>query len=118
MAIDLILCRFVLDRHIKKQKASEKCMQPENRPPPMIVGEFMVPMGLFLYGWSANFQLQWMVPIVRTALLGFGLIVTTIPAFGYLVDTFGIHSVSAVAASIMLRRLAGSITNGRPSVVR
>ena len=50
-----------------------------------------------------------MAPIVSTAPIGFALIITTIPAFGYLIDASSIYSASAVAASIILRRIAGAL---------
>jgi hypothetical protein len=42
----------------------------------MIVASLILPVGLFLYGWSAYYQVQWMVPIIGTALVGVGLIGT------------------------------------------
>lgn len=42
-------------------------------------------------------------------ILGFGIVVTFIPAFSYLVDAFGIRVASAVAASITLRCITGAV---------
>jgi hypothetical protein len=36
----------------------------------MIIGTLLVPIGLFLYGWGAEKQLHWIVPIIGTAILG------------------------------------------------
>ena len=108
MAAGLLLCRLVLDKHIRKQKSKPGGMKPEHRLPPMVLGGLVLPAGLFLYGWTAQAHLPWIVPVIGTSLLGFGLLLTTIPAFGYLVDAFPLYSASAVAASIITRCVTGS----------
>jgi multidrug resistance protein len=50
--------------------------RPEYRLPPMIVGAFVTPVGLFWYGWSAQAKTHWIVPILGTALIGVGMILT------------------------------------------
>jgi len=108
MAAGLILCRLVLDKHIKKKKSMPGGMKPEHRLPPMILGGLVLPTGLFVYGWTAQVHALWIFPMIGTALLGFGLLLTTIPAFGYLIDAFPLYSASAVAASIITRCVSGS----------
>jgi MFS family permease len=53
--------------------------------------------------------IQWIVPIIAMVILGMGLIATTIPASSYLVDAYGIHSASVMAASIALRNISGAL---------
>lgn len=84
-------------------------MLPEHRLPPMVFGGIIIPMGLFLYGWTAQKKVQWMAPIMGLAMLGFGVAVTIIPTFGYLVDAFEIHAASAIAANISLRCVTGAV---------
>jgi multidrug resistance protein len=50
--------------------------KPEYRLPPMILGGVCTPIGLFWYGWSAQMQVHWMVPIVGTAFIGMGMVFT------------------------------------------
>ena len=47
--------------------------KPEYRIPLMFVGAFSVPAGLFLYGWSAEYKIHWVVPLIGTAMLGGGM---------------------------------------------
>lgn len=108
MTFGMIFCQGVLD-HVVKKLGFENNQEPEHRLPPMIIGGFVVPLGLFLYGWTLHFSINCLVPIIGLALLGFGVIVTIIPAFSYLVDAFGIYAASAVAASITLRCVTGAI---------
>ena len=106
--IGILLCRFVLDRLIKT-KTGSGTKQPEYRLLPMVVGGIIVPSGLILYGWSAEYHVHWIVPIVGTATLGFGLVVTSISSLTYLVDTYTIHAASATAGCIVLRNLSGAV---------
>ena len=55
----------------------------------MAPGGLIVPVGLFLYGWTAQTYIQFMVPVIGTALLEFDLVVITVPVTTCLADTFG-----------------------------
>lgn len=83
-------------------------MKPEQRLPPMIIGGLVIPIALLWYGWTVQAHVQWIAPIIATAMLGFGVAATVLPAFSYLVDAFGVHSASAIAANISLRCVAGA----------
>lgn len=84
-------------------------MRPEQRLPPVIFGGFILPIGLFMYGWTAEFRVQYMAPIIASGILGLGLVSTTIPVRSYLVDAFGVYSASAVAGSAVFRQLGGTL---------
>ncbi len=91
-------------KHIKRGD-----FRPEHRLYIMCIGGFFIPIGLFLYGWSAHFKTHWIVPIFATGIIGFGLLMTFMPASTYLVDVFTIHAASAMAASTVLRSLAAAL---------
>ncbi|KAG1753909.1 major facilitator superfamily domain-containing protein [Suillus paluster] len=80
--------------------------KPEMRVPALIFGSFFVPVGLFWYGWSAQAEVHFMMPIIGTAIFGFGLMTTFLPIQLYLVDTFT-YAASAVAAASTFRSLLG-----------
>lgn len=50
--------------------------RPEYRLPPMIIGAFFTPVGLFWYGWSAEAKAHWIVPILGTVFIGMGMVFT------------------------------------------
>ncbi|KAF2025149.1 MFS general substrate transporter [Setomelanomma holmii] len=83
--------------------------RPEYRLPPMAVGGFITPLGLFLYGWSAQAKTNWMVPILGNVFLGMGMVLTYMPSAMYLVDAYTTHSASVTAASTILRCLLGAL---------
>ncbi|KAH8092500.1 multidrug resistance protein 4 [Cristinia sonorae] len=80
--------------------------KPEFRLPILIVASFIVPIGLFWYGWSAQAHLHFMMPIMGSAVLGFGVFGTFIPIQLYLVDTFT-YAASALATGAVFRSLFG-----------
>ncbi|KAL6709587.1 hypothetical protein ACN47E_001522 [Coniothyrium glycines] len=82
--------------------------QPEHRLFMMCIGGPFIPIGLFLYGWSIHYSLHFMVPEIATAIVGFGLLMAFMPATTYLVDVFTVHAASAMAASTVLRSIAGA----------
>jgi MFS family permease len=83
--------------------------QPEHRLHMMCIGGFLLPVGLFWYGWSVQAQTHYMVPIIGTGVLGFGLLMTFMPASTYLVDVFTVHAASAMAANTVLRSLTAAL---------
>ncbi|KAG2124939.1 major facilitator superfamily domain-containing protein [Suillus cothurnatus] len=78
--------------------------KPEMRMPALLFGSFFVPVGLFWYGWSAQAKAHFMMPIIGSAIFGFGLMTVFLPIQLYLVDTFA-YAASATAAASMFRSL-------------
>ncbi|KAF2443936.1 MFS general substrate transporter [Karstenula rhodostoma CBS 690.94] len=94
----------IVNKHIARGD-----FQPEHRLYCMCVGGFCMPVGLFWYGWSVQETTHWIVPILGTGLIGFGLLMTFMPATTYLVDVFTVHAASAMAASTVLRSLFAAL---------
>ncbi|TQV94381.1 hypothetical protein V2A60_002589 [Cordyceps javanica] len=68
-----------------------------------------IPVGLFIYGWTAYYKVHWFVPILGTALVGFGSLFVIVCVQIYLVEIFGTEAAaSALATNILLRSVAGA----------
>jgi MFS family permease len=93
-----------VNKHIKNGDFT-----PEHRLHIMCIGGFFLPVGLFMYGWSAQYQTHYMVPIIGTGIIGFGLLMTFMPSNTYLVDVFTVHAASAMAANTVLRSLMAAL---------
>ncbi|KUJ12853.1 MFS general substrate transporter [Mollisia scopiformis] len=93
----------VSDRTLKA-KEKENGLKPEYRLPVMMYGIVIIPIGLVIYGWTAEKHVMWIAPIIGTAFVGAGMMAT----FAYLVDAFPLYSASAVAANTVLRSIAGA----------
>lgn len=46
--------------------------EPEYRLPPAILGGVLVPVGIFLFGWTTYSDVHWIVPIIGSVLFGIG----------------------------------------------
>ena len=67
-----------------------------------------IPIGLFMYGWSAHYKTHWIVPIIGTAIAAPGIIIITSSSQTYMIDVFGpAAAASALAAITTLRNLMG-----------
>lgn len=108
MTVGVLLCHVGLES-LFMFVGSKNTTEPERRLPPMVIGGIVIPGSLVMYGWTVHYDVQWTVPIIALGILGFGVVVTFIPAFSYLVDAFGIHAASAVAASITIRCITGAV---------
>lgn len=61
------------DRHLKKMAGQDgQGMKPEYRLQSLPVGAILMPIGFFIYGWSAQYHVQWIVPILGMAIIGVG----------------------------------------------
>ncbi|KAH8886950.1 MFS general substrate transporter [Thozetella sp. PMI_491] len=79
---------------------------PESRIPlsfPMATIGFL---GLFIYGWSAEYRVHWAVVDLGIFINMFGLQMVGMPLQAYVMDTYAEHASSALAASQFLRSLA------------
>ncbi|KAH6660547.1 major facilitator superfamily domain-containing protein [Truncatella angustata] len=82
---------------------------PEMRLPPMMWVSPITGLGFFWYGWSAQYQVHWIVPIIGSSVIGIGALFVMMPAQIYIVDAFGPQTAaSALAASAVLRTLSGA----------
>jgi len=61
--------------HIALSHSKKGCFTPESRLGPMVAGCWLLPIGLFWYGWSAQAHIHWIMPLIGTGLFGFGLMV-------------------------------------------
>ncbi|KAJ9365696.1 multidrug resistance protein [Paecilomyces variotii] len=95
--------RFVA-RRLEKGK-----FKPEHRLPIMVPGGLFLPIGLIWYGWSAQAQVFWIVPIIGTAVAAIGLTIVFVAPLAYLIDVFTIYAASAIAANVILRSLCAAI---------
>ncbi|KAK4206665.1 putative mfs multidrug protein [Rhypophila decipiens] len=109
LAIGATSDRIVKAQSNKASPSGTKTMEPEYRLPPLVVGAFFIPAGLFMYGWSAQYNTHWIVPIIGTALVGVGNIAVFMCIVSYLVDAFTVYAASALAANTVVRSIMGAL---------
>lgn len=75
--VGIVFCGAVGDKllhYLSRKHGGEP--KPEYRLPTMIIGGIVTPIGLFWYGWTAENKTHWIVPIIGTAFLGAGMVIT------------------------------------------
>ncbi|KAL1875805.1 hypothetical protein Daus18300_002996 [Diaporthe australafricana] len=102
------LSATVMDRLVMRLSEKEGARKPENRLVPIVWASPLIPAGLLLYGWALQAGLHFAVPIVGSALVGAGMVLTLLPLNTYLVDAFTAVASSAIAASTLLRYVLGA----------
>lgn len=79
--LGLLFCGAVSDRwSAYLTKKNDGMAKPEYRLPTLVSGAVFVPIGLFWYGWTAEYQTHWIVPIIGTAMTGIGIVTAYVSA--------------------------------------
>lgn len=93
--VGLIIFSLTSDRYVRsKAAADEKAgikaagMKPEHRLLHLPLGAILLPVGLFIYGWTAEYKIHWIVPIIGTGIVGIGNLMVFMGVQLYLVDAF------------------------------
>lgn len=105
----IMLCNFALDKiYVRLGDKNNGVAEPEHRLPILILGAFMFPIPVTLYGWAA--QGHWPVGIFLFIIgwIGFSVLVAVVPVMSYVVDGFGMYSASAMTAILISRCLTST----------
>ncbi|KAM5367738.1 hypothetical protein ACJA88_011354 [Fusarium oxysporum] len=96
---------------IKKKIEQNGKTVPEDRLPIWMTlpSGLLIVGALFWYGWAADQNVHWIVPMIGVALFCFGLMGIMMCLQTYLVDAYITYAASAVAAMTVLRSLAGAM---------
>ena len=102
------ICAPINDRIYRKlKKRNNNVGKPEFRVPLMVPGAILVPIGLFIYGWTAYEHTHWILPNIGAAIFSAGTIMGFQCCQTYIVDAYSRFAASAVASAVVLRSLAG-----------
>ncbi|KAI3325568.1 MFS general substrate transporter [Xylariaceae sp. AK1471] len=120
--VGILIFSLTSDRYLKKKAAeaarvaeangssgAKVSMKPEYRLQLLPVGAAAIPAGLFIYGWTAQYGVHWIVPIIGTGVVGLGLLIVFLGIQTYLVDAFAIYAASALATNTIVRSIAGGL---------
>lgn len=80
---------------------------PEVFIPPTIIGATTMPMGMFIFGWTASEHIHWMGPIVGATVYSFGMFFCFQGLLNYLGMSFSRFMASAFASNDLFRSLVG-----------
>ena len=68
-----------------------------------------LPFVVFLYGWTAQKKIRWMVALTATAIQTPGVAIVSISSKAYLIDSFPKHAASAIGAGSIIMSFCGAL---------
>jgi MFS family permease len=95
----------LMQRLTKKYGAERP--KPEYRLPLTMFASPFIPVGLFIYGWTAQNHVHWAVPMLGTMFVGFGFTMVMSSIANYMIDTFTVYAASAMGAIVISRSIFG-----------
>ena len=81
--------------------------RPEFRAPVMVPSAVLLPIGFFLYGWTAETHQNYILPDLGALLIAMGTVAGIQSMQAYVVDAYARYAASGMAAVLVLRSLAG-----------
>ena len=103
---------FYQNRHQNWQDShgGRTSLPPEVRLTAALLGSFLLPVSLFLVGWTANYRMFWIVPIIfhGMTMLSSTLIYASVGL--YMMDAYGpLYAAFASGAMMLSRYLAAAV---------
>ncbi|KAF4999679.1 hypothetical protein FDECE_11433 [Fusarium decemcellulare] len=104
------LSDFLVRRWKRKQEPGST-YKPEIKLTPWLVVPtgLALPIGLITYGWAAEKQLHWIVPMIGVFVFSMGTLGTTNTLHNYLVDAYPKHASTGSASTTVVRSLGGAL---------
>lgn len=110
MLLGLVAIGTLSDRILKRQTIKHGTgMKPEYRLILLAFTSWLAPAGMFIYGWTIEYNVHWFVPIFGTGVFGLGTILAMVGIQQYLIDTYLRYAASAIAANTVLRSIVGGL---------
>ncbi|PLB53937.1 MFS general substrate transporter [Aspergillus steynii IBT 23096] len=82
---------------------------PEHRLYFSCIESLLLPIGLFLFGWTAHYSVHWIVPAIGVGVSTMGIFAIYLAVFNYLADTYHRYASSALAAQSFCRNMMGGV---------
>ncbi|KAI1102348.1 MFS general substrate transporter [Jackrogersella minutella] len=111
MMLGVIVFGQLTDWIVKRNQRKGIPHRPEVRITPALTipSGVVLPIGLFIYGWTTNFGVHWIVPMIGVLVFTFGLMGVMFTIQNYLLDTYPNYAASVTAALAVLRSLLGAL---------
>lgn len=93
----------IIYKRFTKVLLGGEMVNPEVFIPPAIIGSIMMPIGIFIFGWTASPDIHWIGPIIGTAVFAFGAFFIFQTLFNYLGMSFYRYLASVFASNDLFR---------------
>lgn len=88
---------------LRRKFARSVKVEPEDRLPPMIVGAFILPLGLLCFAWTSNPATNPWPQIISGVPIGMGTQLVMLQSLAYLIDIYRSNANSAIAGTVIVR---------------
>lgn len=69
---DRIIYRRIMHKN-KQHVGQAQKLAPEHRLYAAMIGGLLMPISLFIFGWTAEYSVHWIVPVIAEAMFGAGI---------------------------------------------
>lgn len=111
LGVGCLIGQYTLDIfmkwHRKEQLAKNGKLEPEDLLQPLVAAGLLLSIGLFWYGWSIQYGVHWIVPILGTGVCGIAISYFFLAVQTYLVEAYTVYAASALAANTAVRCVFG-----------
>lgn len=108
--VGLVIIGATSDRMVSSRAARNGGkVEPEMRLPLMLIFACILPISFFWYGWTAEKQVHWIVPIIGMFPFGVGMMGVFMPIQTYVIDCYPAYAASANAALTATRSMLGAL---------
>lgn len=98
------------DHIVKKEKAKNGFFNAESRfASHMLLAMALYPVSVIMFGWTANYTLHWIVPLVATLLFGLSSMVVLSTSATYLIDALPGRGSSGIALNNFIRFILAAV---------
>lgn len=99
------LCNMIWALKYAKLVQKQAEPVPELRFPIVMIMGWLMPAGIFVFGWTSKPDIHWIVPCIGICMVGAGFITIFQGSLNYLVDAYSKYSASVIAANTFLRSI-------------
>ncbi|KAL7943388.1 major facilitator superfamily domain-containing protein [Trichoderma barbatum] len=111
MGSAITVARIVMAQQASLEKMAEDpftippTLAPERRLPVMMAGSVLLPIGLFIFGWTSAPNIPLVGMIIASLFVGAGLLCVFVTAMTYILDVYAHVANSALGANTIVRSL-------------
>ncbi|CCH46740.1 Cycloheximide resistance protein [Wickerhamomyces ciferrii] len=85
----------------------DETIEPEVFLPMTILGSILMPVGLFIFGWTSSPEIHWFIPMIGSGVFAIGAYIVFQCLFNYLGMSFWRYMASAFSGNACMRSILG-----------
>ncbi|KAG7660814.1 uncharacterized protein J8A68_005631 [[Candida] subhashii] len=110
MVLTALISPYYINRiYMRMLRKNNGVPKPKFRFASLMIGVFIIPVGLFIIAWTAYPSIHWIVPMIGSAIFGCGTILVFNGIFAYTVEAYRLYAASAMATNSFVRSVLSGI---------